>query len=424
MKILLSAYYCDPEGISEYYVGFKFWELLSEKHDVHLITDLFKKPNWERFLAKDPEKLKKIHFVDLTNIYRLVPKLFNLPYYAYNVKAYFLAKRLMKEHSFDLIHHVTASMFRFPVFMSGLGLPFVWGPIGGSVPEPEGFSDLFGGDRFDRRFRKFDKWIARYDPMIHSTMNNASRILVATKHFFEMFPEKYHAKMQQFSLCGFDAPPITPHQVKDEGPSAADGLNILFVGRIVPYKGLQFLLEAIGRVHRRVKINLRVAGAGPYLEKCQALVAEFAMGDSVTFLGKISHEKVMDVMALSDVYVIPSLRESWGISPMEAMSMSIPVIGIDNGGLSEVLDPESSILIKPESSSQVVDALTVAIEKLASNPELRKQMGASGRERVLKKFSWEKIGQDLESIYASVLREAAGGARDTREEKKEKAVAL
>ena len=404
MRILLSAYYCDPYGVSEYYVGFRFWNLLKEKHDVHLITDSFKKPQWERYLAHKPELLKKIHFVNLGMVYKIIPRLFNIPYYIYNIKAWFLARTLMRECEFDLIHHVTASMFRFPVFLSGLNAPFVWGPIGGAVPEPSGFENLFGGDRFDRRFRKFDKYIAKYDPMIHSTMANASRILVATGHFFDMFPEQYHGKMRKFSLCGFDSLD-TP--VDTEAVSAEPGtpVDLLFVGRIVPYKGLQFALKAIAKVSRTMTVRLRVAGSGPYLEQCKDLALSLGIEDCVEFLGKIPQERVLKIMEASDIYLIPSLRESWGISPMEAMSRSLPVIGIDNGGLSEVLHESSSILIEPLSEEQVVSDLTSAIERLGKNPSLRKAMGEAGKKRVATRFSWEKIGTDLELMYKEAVEE-------------------
>ena len=134
------------------------------------------------------------------------------------------------------------------------------------------------------------------------------------------------------------------------------------------------------------------------------LVKQLGIEKSVTFLGKVPHSEVMKSMALSDIYVIPSLRESWGISPMEAMAMSIPVIGIDNGGLSEVLDSESSILIKPQSPEQVTDELTCAIKKLAADNSLCQTMGAAGRKRVVDVFSWEKTAKDLEKIYESAVK--------------------
>lgn len=402
MKVLLSAYYCNPDGVSEYYVGFRFWQLLREKHDVHLLTDKVKEKNWIDFLGENSPELKKITFIDLENVYKYIPRLFNLPYYIYNMKAYFAAKALMKTEEFDLIHHVTASMFRFPVFLSHLGVPFVWGPIGGSVPEPENFGDLFSGDRLDRRFRFLDKYIANYEPLVRMTMNRAAKILIATPHFYELFPKSVHKQMQLFKLCGFDVPEGRKTPVSQ---TQEDTFKMLFVGRLVPYKGLQFLLHAISRLEAKSRFRLDILGTGPYEGECKKLTSSLGMDDIVKFRGRVSHSEVLNYMSETDAYVIPSLRESWGISPLEAMSFGKPIIGVANGGLEVVLDSQCAIKIKPENQEQLIAELAQAIARLKGSESLRQEMGQAAIKRVREQFSWQKIGEELEEVYSEVVKE-------------------
>jgi len=401
MKILLSAYYADPTGVSENYVGFRFWQLLDERHEVHLLTDELKRPSWERYLAGDAERLGRIHFVSLAGLRRIVPNFLNWPCYAFNVKAWLLGRRLQAQHRFDLVHHVTASQFRFPVFLAYLGLPFVWGPIGGAVPEPPGFDALFAGDRWDRRLRRFDGLLAKWDPLLGSTLGRAARLLVATPHFFSLFPGHLHERMRQFTLCGFDSADDRPD--RSERPNGP--LQLLFVGRLVPYKGLQYLIESVARLRTRRPVRLTVLGTGPFEEACRKQASDAGLDDIVDFCGKVGHDRVMAAMAACDVYVVPSLRESWGISPLEAMSMGRPVVAVANGGLDVVCDDASAVRIRPQSPEQVVADLTAALDRLAADPELRQTMGEAGRRRVREVFSWQRVADDLDRVYDEVLAE-------------------
>jgi glycosyltransferase involved in cell wall biosynthesis len=173
--------------------------------------------------------------------------------------------------------------------------------------------------------------------------------------------------------------------------------------RLIENKGHSVLVDAMGLAIRQLpQLKLIVAGEGPLLEPLKAQAARSLPSDKATFVGFI--DDIKRVMAACDVFVFPTLPgfgEGFGLASLEAMAAGLPVVASDLGPLPEVVvDGETGLLVRPGD----VDALTDAILRLASRPELMVQMGQQGRLRAATEFSLERMVDSTSDIYHEVLQ--------------------
>ncbi|MDO8424930.1 MAG: glycosyltransferase [bacterium] len=183
--------------------------------------------------------------------------------------------------------------------------------------------------------------------------------------------------------------PATPH----------DDVRFVSVGRLVEQKGHDVLLEAfllLRDTHPRAR--LEIIGDGPRRAELEALCASFHLTDRVRFLGL--QRDIPAYYQRSDILVLPSRWEGFGIAAIEASACGIPVIASSVGGLQEaVVDGETGILVPPEDPK----ALATAMRALAADRPRRVLMGHAGRRHVERSFSIDRVVQRHEELYAALM---------------------
>ena len=172
---------------------------------------------------------------------------------------------------------------------------------------------------------------------------------------------------------------------------------IVFVGRLSPEKDIPTLLRAVAiAVKEEPSFRLHLAGAGPSLSELKSLTEQLELNQQVTFLGQTND--VAGVLAKASLLVLPSLTEGISLALLEAMARGIPVVATTVGGNTEVvIDGETGLLVPPQSPSE----LAAAMLKLYRQPELARQMGASGLKRVEAHFDSRTMVGQYESLYLS-----------------------
>lgn len=178
-----------------------------------------------------------------------------------------------------------------------------------------------------------------------------------------------------------------------------DGNVVLFVGRLVEHKGLEYLIRSA----KNVDAKYLIVGSGEMRHKLMEDVKKHDLSDKVIFTGKVSNTELPKYYAASDVFVLPSIArlEAFGIVIIEAMSCSKPVIVSDIPGVREVItDNVEGFLVPPMDES----ALSEKINLLLSNPGMRKKMGDLGRKKVEEKFSWDRVIGEIEKVYEEVFK--------------------
>jgi phosphatidylinositol alpha-mannosyltransferase len=185
-------------------------------------------------------------------------------------------------------------------------------------------------------------------------------------------------------------------------PEYRDGkTNILFVGRLEPRKGARYLVEAYAKLKQRYPdTRLIVCGRGPELGDLRELVHREHVSD-VLFAGRVSETDKARFYKTADVFCAPSTgQESFGIVLLEAMAAGTAAIASDIHGYKKVIQRNlSGLLVEPRD----VDALCSALERLVTEPALRKQLGERGSIRA-REFDWSHVTDQLLAFYDKVIR--------------------
>jgi len=181
----------------------------------------------------------------------------------------------------------------------------------------------------------------------------------------------------------------------------ADRLLVTTVGRLHEQKGLGGLLEAARLVvSERPEVRFLVVGEGPQRRELLRLRDRFGLEEHVRFLG--FRPDVPQILADSDVFVLPSLWEGLAIALLEAMAAGLPVVVTDVEGVREVVtDGETGLVVPPADDG----ALVAALGRLLSDPGLRKRLALAGHEQVARHFGWEKVVSDTMALYDTLLSE-------------------
>lgn len=180
---------------------------------------------------------------------------------------------------------------------------------------------------------------------------------------------------------------------------------VLFVGRLVTYKGVDVLLRAM----RDVPARLAVVGAGPEGARLRALCGRLGLGERVVFAGRVDAAELSRFVAAADVGVLPSVTraEAFGLSMAEMMAGGVPVVCTEVGTGTSFLNrhEETGLVVPPGSPG----ALAAALNRLLADEAERRAMGARARERARAHFSVEAMTRRLLGVYDEVMRGAFTG---------------
>ena len=161
---------------------------------------------------------------------------------------------------------------------------------------------------------------------------------------------------------------------------------VVHVSNFRPVKRVEDVIRTFARVAEGVGARLLMIGDGPERQSALELAAELDIGGRVSFLG--SFPRIEDVLAISDLFLLPSVKESFGLAALEAMASGVPVVASRIGGLPEVVeDGETGFLCEPKDVAAMADATL----KLLMNDDLHKRMSDAARSRAVNCFSEEKV---------------------------------
>ena len=176
------------------------------------------------------------------------------------------------------------------------------------------------------------------------------------------------------------------------------------VGRLVPYKGFDLILQAISQsTELRRDAELVVIGDGPSRAALEAQASELGLSSIVTFPGWVEHAKLQEHLRDAQVFTFPSLREFGGGVVVEAMACGLPPIVVNYGG--PVRSPRMSCAIRLPMAprKELVNSLSEAMTTLLRDPERCQRMSAIGLERVRRHFSWPQKAAQIVTIYHDLL---------------------
>jgi len=408
VKVLISAYACEPHKGSEPGVGWNWAKQIATFAEAWVITRVNNKDIIEEELNRNPAPNLHFVYIDLPkwiSFWKKGQRGVHLYYYLWLIWSYTNIKKLAKSIHFDLFHHLTFGVYSSPCFLSLLPTPFIWGPIGGVDNVPGSFRNVLGTTgRVHECIRDIAHRLRfRFDPFVCITMKRSKLIICRTKRVYQY--------LKKFK------PPIELTIISETGCSSKDfflealhqpinnsHIKIFSAGRLVPLKGFILAIEAFARFYKSNKNSvLEIAGSGHELNRLKKAAENKGIIQNVRFLGELPRKNVIAKLMDSDIFLYPSLREGGTWAVMEALSCGKPIVCLDYSGPGEMLTKECGIKVKPITPEQTIKELTEALLRLASNPGLRKKMGEAGRKRVEGYYTWDKKGEFIQKVYQSVL---------------------
>ncbi|UNC93603.1 glycosyltransferase [Candidatus Contubernalis alkaliaceticus] len=247
-------------------------------------------------------------------------------------------------------------------------------------------------------------WLKYYRSFLYKFLNLADKILVAAPANIEFSPflKEFREKCMVIPY-GIDDSPFQskdmPEKIENIRNQYGGGPLLLFVGRLVYYKGLEYLIRAMGQVNAR----LLVIGHGPLLEQHKALVHKTGLEKRVFFLGEIDQEDMPLYYEACDIFVLPSSAnsEAFGLVQLEAMACARPVINtlLPTGITFASLDRQTGITVPPLNSG----ALANAIKELLADEGLRKEYGYNARKRFQHYFTRDKMLNNILRLYEGLF---------------------
>jgi colanic acid/amylovoran biosynthesis glycosyltransferase len=185
-------------------------------------------------------------------------------------------------------------------------------------------------------------------------------------------------------------------------PPERDGtgpLGVLNVGRLAPVKGQAVLVEAIAALRERgVDVRATIVGAGPERAALERRIGELGVEDRVELTGAVGQDRVRELYADADVFCLPSFREGLPFVAIEALAMGLAVVSTRIMGVPELIeDGTSGLLVSPGRPDQLADAL----ERLASDPALRRALGSAGRATVKRDYELARLAEEMRTAFAA-----------------------
>jgi glycosyltransferase involved in cell wall biosynthesis len=230
-------------------------------------------------------------------------------------------------------------------------------------------------------------------------LKNANAIIALTDHMRKKL-NSIHSRDIYIVPNG-----ISLEQFKEISPdltNEARTKKILFVGRFHPVKGVKYLIMAMEKVHEEIPdARLILVGDGKERDMLEKLAENHGIRESIDFIGEVPHKKIAGFMNNADVFVLPSISESFGMVNLEAMACGLPIVASRVGGIPNVIKDEvHGYLVEAKKPDEIAEKLLLLLQ----NTQLRMKISQRNKEDV-KAYAWDNIANSLEKIYLKVLME-------------------
>ncbi len=300
-----------------------------------------------------------------------------------------LAKKIVRLMKIDIIHEPAPVSAILPSAMFRLNVPIVIGPMNGGMTFPAAFSHMAG--KSERVLYVLARFFSTLTNLMIPGKLFATILLVANQRTKQILPRfklgKVIEMVENGAFSTLDAPNKSLSKIN---------LNVLFAGRLVDWKAIDIVIDAINKSNTGAKLT--ILGDGPLRNELEAYANQYAP-NKVEFLGMVQHKEVNQYYDSADIFVLPSLRECGGAVVLEAMARGLPVIATNWGGPKDYITKETGFLVEPKSREYMVQEFARIIDDLSERPDLRYKIGQASINRINDHFLWDKKIQSMMSIY-------------------------
>lgn len=403
MKILLSAYACEPNRGSEEGFGWNWsTHLAQEGHEVWVATRPLAREAIERELKRHP--IANLHFMylDITERYkRFIKGLFGVyaHYFLWQRAAFHHVKSFLETHDIDLVHHVTWGSLIGGSWLWRLDKPFVFGPVGGGQVAPKSFKSYFPTHWKQEALRTaITEYILPKHPPTRKMLNHTDLLLATNSETLNVARSMGARKAELFLDTGL------PRHYFAEHPKpgfSKKRMNILWVGRLLERKALRLSLEAVAKL--TIPFTLTILGDGPQEVHLHDWIKELNLEGKVDWRGRVPWDEVQQAFEEHEVFLFTSLRDSFGSQLLEAMGKGLAIVTLDHQGAHDFVPDEAGFRVPVTTPASTSDALAQSLNRLYENPQKLRGMSEAGLE-FARQHDWNIKAAQMTKMYEDVVK--------------------
>ncbi|MDQ8204661.1 glycosyltransferase family 4 protein [Pelagicoccus sp. SDUM812003] len=405
MRILLSAFACGPGRGSEPGVGWAVATRLAKRHHVHVLTHRYNQKGIEQHLDEhgDIENLEFSYYGSPRPYYDHGIKSFTIQFYYYywQRKIAQWAQDAILAFKPDVIQHVTLVRYWTPSSLASMGIPFIFGPVGGADATPKGFiKTLTLRGRITERVRSLAQGLSERDPAMKRTIRSAAAVVATTR-----------STAERARSLGAKRVSIIGESALDEGLMPASSsikktpdrpARFIVSARLIHWKGINLSIQAFAKC-RDLDATLEIFGDGPERQNLWTLVKRLRLTDRVIFRGHVARNDYLKRLSGSIALLHPSLHDSGGWVCIEAMATGVPVVCLDAGGPATQVDQSCGYIIDPIASRYVINKMAMAMRELTTNPALHAQKSQAAKKAVRDRHTWDSKIDSFEALYERAI---------------------
>ncbi len=344
---------------------------------------------------KTPTNIAGVNFTPVTSTDKIYP----LDNWVFNQN---IAKQKIETDIYEA-HNDNGYELLKDLKKQGTKKPFIH-TIHGVLADEYEQAKKFGYQTFRGRMaNQFMITLAKHE---QETAQNADLIVTISNISKQLIQKHYEIETKKIHVVpnGVDPEKYKPQPLsiilKDKF-GIPDKPTILFVGNLIPRKGLHFLIEAAKKILKeQPETQFVIVGEGPQKNQIIQEIENANIAGNFRLLGALKEIELQKIYSCADIFVLPSLQEGQGIVILEAQAAATPVVAFDIGGINEtVINNQTGILAKPGN----IEELTQALLKLLADKALREKMGQAGRDFVLKNYTWDICTQKMLQVYNEAL---------------------
>lgn len=411
MKVLVSAYACNPYQGSEPGVGWAAVKRISENHDVYLLTDSHNREGLKKAKKEGliPPNLK-IRILRKNTKYsrnRLIARIQSwLWYVSYNRLVLNKAIEWHQDVNFDLCHQVTIAAWRVPSPLWQLPIPFIWGPIGGAGHIPHKFRCILSPTaRIFEFVRDIQTFMAKRSKRLSLCIRESSCIFAANEETKNLLaPFRGNRPLIWLPIVSISDEKLAlfrrPEDAKPSGPI----LRLFAGGNIGGSKGVSLALQALAiAASNGVEFHYTIAGGGPEISSLKRLCYRLGLEKKVEFHPGYQGEKYIKALHRSDVYFLPSFRESTPVTLIEAYLAGCYPVVADIGAQGEIVGIAGGHKIAARSAASLIEGLAETVVWCSENRDILQAKANNARARISDRFSSSNYERTLEDAYSMAV---------------------
>lgn len=403
--ILATAYAVNPYKGSEDGMGWNFVVQIAKFNQVIAITRQNNQEHIEKYISENPDpsyQNTRFLYYDLPYWMRFWKKGNRGAMLYYALWQYGIVNFIRKQKlNFDIAHNLNFHNDWTPSFLWKLKKPFVWGPIGHHPRIPFQYLKVYS---YSRKISNALTWLAKkyfwnLSYSLYQTKTNADHILCMN----DSVPSILSLKSK------FSVAPSVATQDFGWNPQKdnEDRFNVISAGRFVSLKGFDLTIEAFAAFirdlpkHEQAKCKLHLVGSGTEEALLRELILKNKISSFVQIISWIEREELLEKFKTSSVFLFPS-HEGAGMVVAEALSFGLPVICLDNVGPGKLIDSSCGITVPQSTYEDTIQNLAQGLLQLFHNKNIRIAMNQAARQRFLDIFHWDRRGEQLKEIYATL----------------------